>query len=190
MSEFKKYVKKPIPIQAKQNDVDFEIDTLEGKMQAKAGDYEIIGVRGERYSCKKYIFEETYEEFIESPTDDKLLEMAWKTRKKAYPWKSGTKVGCAIATKSGKVVTGFNMEGLWMTSIHAEVCAVTKVVEGGEEGVKIAIVAETTHFTPCGACIDWLIQFCDKNSPVIIENKERKRSEYKLIDLCPHYPIQ
>lgn len=124
-----------------------------------------------------------------TPNDD-LLAIAWLDREKAFAWKSGTKVGCAISTRSGQVVTGFNVEGLWQTSIHAEVVAVTKLVEQGQKGFKIAIVAETTHFTPCGACLDWLIQFCDKNSPVIIQNKDRETTEYKLIDLIPHYPIQ
>ena len=37
------------------------IYTPEGKMKAAEGDYLIKGVRGELYSCKKDIFEETYE---------------------------------------------------------------------------------------------------------------------------------
>ena len=38
------------------------IDTLEGTMEAKVGDYIIKGVKGEFYSCKPDIFEATYEE--------------------------------------------------------------------------------------------------------------------------------
>lgn len=37
------------------------IPTLEGIMNCKPGDFVIRGVRGEFYSCDKYIFEETYE---------------------------------------------------------------------------------------------------------------------------------
>lgn len=40
------------------------IQTLEGKMLIDKTDYIIIGVKGERYPCKKDIFEETYEEVI------------------------------------------------------------------------------------------------------------------------------
>lgn len=39
------------------------IYTLEGKMEAKNGDYIIKGVNGEFYPCKPYIFEKTYEFF-------------------------------------------------------------------------------------------------------------------------------
>ncbi len=38
------------------------IKTLEGYMDIKYTDYIITGVRGERYPCKKAIFEETYEQ--------------------------------------------------------------------------------------------------------------------------------
>lgn len=79
----KKYVKKPIPIEAVQFTGDnFEelydfagddvyqqdgwvhVHTLEGdmKMKNKTGDYLIKGVKGEFYFCEKSVFEETYEE--------------------------------------------------------------------------------------------------------------------------------
>lgn len=78
----KKYVKKPIPIEAIQyngenfdelqafagnniykNEEGIFIHTLEGelKMVNMAGYYLIKGVRGEFYFCEKAIFEETYE---------------------------------------------------------------------------------------------------------------------------------
>ena len=58
----KRYRKKQITVEAEQQDKDFVIDTLEGKMSGKAGDYLVIGVHGERYPVKRDIFEETYEE--------------------------------------------------------------------------------------------------------------------------------
>jgi len=56
-----KYVKKPIPIQAMSISEPFVVDTLEGKHTGNAGDYLVIGVRGERYPVRKDIFEESYE---------------------------------------------------------------------------------------------------------------------------------
>lgn len=38
-----------------------DIYTLEGRMQAKEGDYIIRGVNGEFYPCKPDIFEKTYD---------------------------------------------------------------------------------------------------------------------------------
>jgi hypothetical protein len=77
-----KYQKRPVEIQARQFDpgVDYdeacdvvgwcggraveegcEIDTLEGVMLARPGDWVIRGVQGEFYPCKPEIFEKTYE---------------------------------------------------------------------------------------------------------------------------------
>jgi len=58
---FKQYKKKPIIIMAEQQEKDFTVETLEGTMLGKAGDYLIIGIVGEQYPCAKEIFEKTYE---------------------------------------------------------------------------------------------------------------------------------
>ena len=84
----KKYVKKPIPVEAIQieqgldaqikldeflgnanvscmyssENITVIIHTLEGNMAAHLGDYIIKGVKGEFYPCRKDIFEETYVE--------------------------------------------------------------------------------------------------------------------------------
>ena len=61
MSEFKRYRKKPVVIEAKQlTEVTF-IHTLEGTMQGNPGDWLIKGVQGEMYPCKPDIFAATYE---------------------------------------------------------------------------------------------------------------------------------
>lgn len=39
----------------------WNINTLEGKMHAKVGDYIIKGVHGELYPCKPDIFKQTYD---------------------------------------------------------------------------------------------------------------------------------
>ncbi len=42
------------------------LKTLEGEMLANDGDYIIKGIKGEFYSCKPDIFEQTYEEVEEN----------------------------------------------------------------------------------------------------------------------------
>lgn len=61
----RKYVKKPVIIEAYQTDEEMIIHTLEGDLKAMPGDYIITGVEGERYPCKPEIFEKTYEEIVE-----------------------------------------------------------------------------------------------------------------------------
>lgn len=54
------------------SDLSIVIPTLEGDMVAQKGDYIIKGIKGEFYPCKPDIFEETYEEVISIPKNQKL----------------------------------------------------------------------------------------------------------------------
>ncbi len=54
-------VKKRIPIDAIQIDEPFSVETMEGKMKGKAGDYLMKGIEGELYPCDKDIFDKSYE---------------------------------------------------------------------------------------------------------------------------------
>ena len=58
--KFKKAVKKPIPIKCIQIQEPFKVETLEGEMQGKKGDWLMVGVNGEIYPCDNAIFEKTY----------------------------------------------------------------------------------------------------------------------------------
>lgn len=57
----KKFIKKPIVVEAYQTDREMIIPTLEGNMKADIGDWIITGIRGEKYPCKPDVFEKTYE---------------------------------------------------------------------------------------------------------------------------------
>lgn len=56
-----RYIKKPIPIEAIQIDEEFTVETLEGTMKGKPGDYLIRGIEGEYYPCDEKIFEKSYD---------------------------------------------------------------------------------------------------------------------------------
>jgi len=57
---FRKVREKPVVVDACQMEDDFVVETLEGTMKGKAGDWLIKGVNGEYYPCDKDIFEKTY----------------------------------------------------------------------------------------------------------------------------------
>lgn len=59
---WKKYVKKPIAIMARELTEVTEVKTLEGNMIGQPGDFLITGVKGEQYPVKRDIFLETYDE--------------------------------------------------------------------------------------------------------------------------------
>ena len=53
-------VKKPIAIKVYEMHEPFEVQTMEGAVRGKAGDFIIVGVRGEMYPIDRAIFFETY----------------------------------------------------------------------------------------------------------------------------------
>lgn len=59
--EFKKAIKKPIAIRCIQIHEPFQVETMEGTMKGKKGDWLIVGVSGEMYPIDKAIFEKTYD---------------------------------------------------------------------------------------------------------------------------------
>lgn len=66
----KRYLKKPIPIRALEMMEDFEVDTLEGVMSGKKGDFLAIGNHNELYPIRRDIFEDIYDEYVEQPRED------------------------------------------------------------------------------------------------------------------------
>ena len=61
-NDWKHYKKLPVVIKATWIMEKFEVETLEGTMKGKPGDFLIKGIKGELYPCDKHIFMETYEE--------------------------------------------------------------------------------------------------------------------------------
>lgn len=59
--EFNKAVKKPVPVEAKQMDKPFRVESLEGTVEGRVGDYLMRGIDGELYVCAKEIFEKSYD---------------------------------------------------------------------------------------------------------------------------------
>ncbi len=55
-----KVKKRPILIEAKQIFEKFEVETMEGIMKGKNGDFLMKGIDGELYVCDKEIFNKTY----------------------------------------------------------------------------------------------------------------------------------
>ena len=59
--DFKRAIKKSIPIRCLQIDEPFEVETMEGVLRGKKGDWLMVGVSGEVYPCDREIFEKTYD---------------------------------------------------------------------------------------------------------------------------------
>jgi len=69
--QYIKAIKKPLPIEFSEISEPFEVETMEGVMQGKAGDYLVYGVDGEMYVIDRAIFFKTYSIVSEAEAEEK-----------------------------------------------------------------------------------------------------------------------
>ena len=118
---------------------------------------------------------------------DKLVAAARAVREHAAADYSGFKVGAALATRSGDIITGCNVENAtYGLTVCAERVAVFKAIsEGHREFTRIAIVADTDSPTPpCGACRQILWEF-GGDLEVILANLTDVKATLRMKDLLP-----
>lgn len=116
----------------------------------------------------------------------RLLALARRARRRAHAPYSRFKVGAALLTASGAVLTGCNVEN---ASYGLTICAERNVIfhavaSGEKKYTAIAIVATTSQpLRPCGACLQVMAEFAP-NLRVILDNG-RRIEEFVLGDLLP-----
>jgi cytidine deaminase len=116
-----------------------------------------------------------------------LLAAATDARTRAHARYSGFKVGAALETTDGEVVTGCNIENAtYGLTLCAERVALVKALsEGHGVFTAIAVVADTIDPTPpCGPCRQLLWEYCG-DIEVILGNLDRPTGRYRLSALLP-----
>lgn len=117
-----------------------------------------------------------------------LTKVANEMLEKAYVPYSKFPVGAALVTKEGKIYTGCNIENAsYPLTNCAERTAVFKAVsEGDKEFQTIVVTADTEGpVSPCGACRQVLVEFCEPEMPVVLTNKKGDIKETTVSELLP-----
>lgn len=98
---------------------------------------------------------------VAAPVRAALVRAARQARRRAYAPYSGFKVGAAVLTRSGAIVTACNVENAsYGLSVCAERAAIQRAVaEGHRQMEAIAVVAGSSGATPCGACRQVMQEF-------------------------------
>jgi len=120
----------------------------------------------------------------------KLLEAARAVRENAHAPFSQFRVGAALETADGQIITGCNVENAtYGLTVCAERVALFKAIsEGHRHFRRVAVVADTQEPTPpCGACRQILWEF-GGDLEVILGNLEGEKARHRLKDLLP-YPF-
>jgi cytidine deaminase len=116
-----------------------------------------------------------------------LVRAARRARRYAHAGYSKFKVGAALETTDGTIITGCNVENAtYGLTICAERVAMFKALsEGHRRFRRVAVVADTQAPTPpCGACRQILWEF-GGDLEVILANLRRETGRHRLKDLLP-----
>src|SRR6476661_7089405 len=121
------------------------------------------------------------------PDKDRLVAAARAARENAVAAFSGCKVGAALETADGTIISGCNVENAtYGLTVCAERIAIFKALSEGERGFDaISVVTDTDTLTPpCGACRQLIWEFCG-DIPVILANLKGKTETIQMRDLFP-----
>ena len=116
-----------------------------------------------------------------------MAALAMEARERAQAPYSRFKVGAALKTRTGEIVTGCNIENAsYGLSMCAERVAVFKAVsEGLLDFDAVAVVADSKRLTPpCGPCRQILWEYCGDVLVHMTDLSGRSRTMH-LADLLP-----
>jgi len=116
-----------------------------------------------------------------------LGRFARAARRRAHAPFSRFKVGAALRTRKGEIVTGCNIENAsYGLTLCAERVAVFKAVSEGLKGFDaVAVVADARRITPpCGPCRQILWEFCG-DVLVHMEDLRGRSLTMRLSELLP-----
>lgn len=119
-----------------------------------------------------------------------MIEQAWMVRESSN---GKTRVGTAVSyDNEGIIESGCNIEHRFRShDIHAEVNSISSLVAAGYHKFdSILIVADREQFTPCGSCMDWIMEIGGENADVMFQSSMNGDIKvYKAKELMPHYPF-
>jgi cytidine deaminase len=118
---------------------------------------------------------------------DRLVERARAARLGALAEYSRFKVGAALETSSGEIVTGCNIENAtYGLTMCAERVAMFKALSEGHRSFRrLVIVADTPEPTPpCGACRQILWEYAG-DVEVVLANLDGVTARHEMRDLLP-----
>ena len=117
-----------------------------------------------------------------------LVQAARAARLGALADFSGFKVGAALETADGLIITGCNIENATygLTVCAERVAMFTALSAGHRQFTRMAVVADTASPTPpCGACRQILWEF-GGDLEVVLANLEHETAHWQMRDLLPH----
>ena len=123
------------------------------------------------------------------PNKRDLVRAAAKARQRAVAPYSKFKVGAALLTRSGEIITGANVESAsyGLTCCAERVALFNALTAGKRDFVAVAVVARTPGGPmPCGACRQLLAEYARHAAVWVADSRAlHKVREFSVRELLP-----
>lgn len=118
----------------------------------------------------------------------KLIKEALEIKNKAYTPYSNFNVGCVVKTKTGKIYKGVNIENAsYSPTLCAERNALSTAITDGERDFTYIVVTGDSEYTyPCGVCRQFIREFADSETKIIVAKDVENYKTYTIDDLLPY----
>lgn len=131
---------------------------------------------------------------IDNKKIEELVSVALNARNSAYAPYSNYRVGAALLTVDNQVYSGTNIENAsYPAGICAERSALIKAISDGNMEFSAIVITgapaelkEAKQFAyPCGVCRQFMAEFFDKNTKVIVAKSKIEYCIYNFEEIMP-----
>ncbi|SPE62418.1 Cytidine deaminase [Verrucomicrobia bacterium] len=123
-------------------------------------------------------------------TERELVQAAAQARRRAVAPYSRFKVGAALLTRQGQVITGANVESAsyGLTCCAERVALFAALTAGEKDFLGLAIVARVPAGPmPCGACRQILAEYAPRATVWVADSRALRRvRHFRVEELLPH----
>lgn len=117
-----------------------------------------------------------------------LINIAIENKKNSYSPYSNFRVSSVVLTKKGNIYKGVNIENAaYSVTLCAERSALSSAISSGDREIDtIVITGDSTMTYPCGVCRQFMSEFLDSDSKIVIANSINNYKIYGLDDILPY----
>lgn len=118
----------------------------------------------------------------------KLIKMAIENKENSYSPYSKFRVSSLVLTKKGHIYKGVNIENAaYSVTLCAERSALSSAISCGDRDIDTIIITGDSDYTfPCGVCRQFMAEFLDRDSKIIIAKSTDDYRTYTMEDILPY----
>lgn len=119
---------------------------------------------------------------------EELIQIALDNKENSYSPYSHFRVSAVVETKDGHIFKGVNIENAsYPVAICGERSALAGAISAGyKDFARIIITGDSKDTYPCGVCRQFMAEFFDQDTEIVIANSKTDYKTYTMEELLPH----